>query len=96
MSKLRAVSGNMHAEPRVFAHDAKDVTPSDTVDLPDTETRGACLYVGSVANGSDVKVTMEGGSEIVFKGVTAGSFLPILVTRVWATGTTAEEIRALY
>lgn len=96
MSKLRAVSGNMQAEPRVFAHDAKSVTTSDTVNLPDTENRGACLYIGSVANGSDVKVTMEGGTEITFKGVTAGSFLPILVTRVWATGTTAEEILALY
>jgi hypothetical protein len=39
---------------------------------------------------------MESGSEVTFKGVTAGSFLPILVTRVWSTGTTASEILALY
>jgi len=66
------------------------------IDIPGTENRGVCIYVGSIAGGSDIKVTMESGSEVTFKGVTAGSFLPILVTRVWSTGTTASEILALY
>ena len=87
----------MQAEPRVFAHDAVLVTKSDTVDIPNTEERGCCLYVGDVSNGADIKVTMESGSTpVIFKGVTAGSFLPILVTRVHATGTTADQILALY
>ena len=93
---LRGLEGNMQAQPRVFAHDAVLVTKSDTVDIPNTEERGCCLYVGDVSGGADIKVTMESGSEATFKGVTAGSFLPILVTRVHATGTTAAEILALY
>ena len=93
---MRGVQIKTADEVRVFAHDAKSVTPSDTVDLDDVENRGACIYVGDVSVGSDIKVTMESGSEVIFKGVTAGSFLPILVTRVWATDTTAAEILALY
>jgi hypothetical protein len=41
-------------------------------------------------------VAVTPNDEVTFKGVTAGSFLPILVTRVWSTGTTASEILALY
>ena len=93
---MRGLEGNMQAQPRVFAHDAVAVTPSDTVDIPNTSERGCCLYVGDVSGGADIKVTMESGNEATFKGVTAGSFLPVLVTRVHATDTTAAEILALY
>lgn len=94
---MRGLEGNMQAQPRVFAHDAVVVTPDDSADIPNTSERGCCLYVGDVSAGSDIKVTMESGSTpVIFKGVTAGSFLPILVTRVHATGTTAAEILALY
>ena len=93
---IRGLEGNMQAQPRVFAHDAVPVTKSDTVDIPNTSERGCCLYIGDVSAGADVKVTMESGNEATFKGVTAGSFLPILVTRVHSTGTTAAEILALY
>jgi hypothetical protein len=93
---MRGVQIKTADEVRVFAHDAKSVTPSDTADLDDVESRGACIYVGDVSGGADIKVTMESGSEVTFKGVTAGSFLPILVTRVHATDTTASEILALY
>ena len=93
---MRGVQIKTADEVRVFAHDAKSVTPSDTVDLDDVDNRGACIYVGDVSVGADIKVTMESGSEVTFKGVTAGSFLPILVTRVHATGTTAAQILALY
>ena len=86
----------MQAQPRVFAHDAVLVVTSDTVDIPNTSERGCCLYIGDISGGADVKVTMESGNEATFKNVTAGSFLPILVTRVWSTGTTAAEILALY
>ena len=93
---MRGLEGNMQAQPRVFAHDAVVVTKSDTVDIPNTSERGCCLYIGDVSAGADVKVTMESGNEATFKGVTAGSFLPVLVTRVHSTGTTAAEILALY
>tara|TARA_R100000742_G_C4173940_1_gene11294 strand:- start:200 stop:490 length:291 start_codon:yes stop_codon:yes gene_type:complete len=91
--KLRGLEGNMMAQPRVFAHDAAAVTKSDTTDIPNTEYRGCCLYVGGQGN---IKVTMESGEEVTFTGVAAGSFLPILVTRVWSTDTTATDILALY
>ena len=95
-SQIRGLEGNEMAQPRVFAHDAVAVTTSDTVNIPGTENRGVCIYVGDVSGGTDVKVIMESGSIATFKGVSAGSFLPILVTRVLATGTTATEILALY
>lgn len=94
---MRGLEGNMQAQPRVFAHDAVVVTPDDNNDIPNTSERGCCLYVGDVSGGADIKVTMESGSTpVIFKGVTAGSFLPILVTRVHATDTTAAQILALY
>ncbi len=93
---IAGLSGNEMAQPRVFAHDAVSVTPSDTVDIPGTDTRGVCIYIGSIADGTDIKVIMESGNPVTFKGLSAGSFLPILVTRVLATGTTATEILALY
>ena len=81
-SQIRGLEGNQNAQPRVFAHDALDLQPSaytEGTDIPNTSTIGVCLYVG-VAN--DITVTMEGGSTVQFKGVTAGSFLPVLVTKV--------------
>jgi hypothetical protein len=66
------------------------------VDIPGTENRGVCLYVGDVTtSGSDVEVVMESGNTAMFKGVTAGSFLPVLVTSL-TNNTTASEILALY
>ena len=90
---MRGLQGNFQAQPRVFAHDAVVVTKSDTVDIPNTSERGCCLYIG---DSGDVKVKMEGGTEVTFKNVPTGTFLPILVTRVFSTGTSAAEILALY
>jgi hypothetical protein len=116
--------GEMQAEPRVFAHDARlldltipttggnndqnayvDVLPTGTPVSGDQVTvleRGACLYVGGAGN---VDVEMESGQRVTFKGVAAGAFLPILVTKVYLTdGTTpsgaqttdATDILALF
>ncbi len=92
---IRGLEGNQNAQPRVFAHDALDlenlVGPTQ---LPNTDNIGVCLYVG-VAN--DITVKMEGSSTpVVFKNVSAGTFLPILVTHVLPGNTTATEILALY
>ena len=52
------------------------------------------LYVGVAG---DVSVEMAGtGAAIVYKGVAAGSTLPINVTRVNSTATTATDIVALF
>jgi len=54
-------------------------------------TRG--LYVGGAG---DVAVTMaEDGNNVTFVGVLAGSILPVQVTKVLSTGTTATNIVAL-
>ncbi len=66
------------------------VTPNDSADLA-FYSRG--LYVGGAGA---VAVTLEnqtvGAAGIVFLGVPAGTFLPIVVRRVGATGTTATGI----
>jgi hypothetical protein len=95
---IRGLEGNQNAQPRVFAHDALDLQPSYTLGdrIPNTETIGVALYVGA---NNDITVTMEGGTTVKFKGVTAGSFLPVLVTHVTALGsalTGTGELIALY
>jgi len=97
-SQIRGLEGNQNAQPRVFAHSALDLQNLvGATQLPNTENIGVCLYVG-VAN--DITVKMEGSStEVLFKGVTAGSFLPILVTHVTNVGTALTgpgELIALY
>jgi len=67
------------------------------IDIPHTQKRGCCLYVGANA---DVEVIMEGvaGSTptVTFKGVAAGSFLPVLVKQVVSGIAAPGDILALY
>ena len=73
------------------AQNAAAVTPNDSTDLT-TFARG--LYVGGAG---DVVVDMVGsGSTITFAGVAAGTILPIRVSRVRSTSTTATDIVALW
>jgi hypothetical protein len=66
-----------------------DVTPSDSTDL----TKPArALYVGV---GGDLKITTIGDTTATMVGVPSGSYVLGQVKRVWATGTTAEDINAL-
>lgn len=64
------------------------VTPSDTTALYATRA----LYVGSAGS---VAVTDLNGN-VTYANVMAGSILPIQVTKVLATGTTASNIVAMY
>jgi hypothetical protein len=57
--------------------------------LPGTEQRGACLFVGGAGATGTICVKMESGDVVTFKGVTAGSFLPILAIDVLRTATDA-------
>lgn len=78
---------------------AAAVTPSDTVDIPSVSTQdgsgnnGCVLYVGT---GGTLKVTTIGGDEVTFTGIVSGTFVPVQVLRVWATGTSAQNIIALW
>lgn len=65
------------------------VTPDDTQDLPI-----ACRAL-NVAQGGTVHVTTVGGDEVTV-AVSEGSPFPLRCRRIWATGTSATGIVALY
>lgn len=98
---IRGLEGNQNAQPRVFAHDALDLKPGNYTlgnRIANTDTIGVALYIGV---GMDITVKLEGSSTpVFFKGVTAGSFLPILATHITASSVTLDagggEIIALY
>lgn len=71
------------------AKDAVAVTPHDTNDLTYLPR---ALYVGV---SGDVKVDMIGSGTVTFVGVPVG-ILPVRVTRVYSTGTTATDIVAIW
>lgn len=71
-------------------NDAEEVTPSNTVDLSNT-TRA--LYIGSQGT---LRVRMAGSGNDVTFTLDKHELLPIRVTRVFATGTSATNIVALW
>jgi hypothetical protein len=73
------------------AYHAAAVTPSDANDLGYV-TRG--LYVGGAGN--VVVIMGDFSSTVTFSGVPAGTMLPIAVSRVKATNTTATNIVAVW
>lgn len=75
---------------------ASAVTPSNTTDIPAITggtNNGCVLYIGGYG---DVKVDTVGGDTVTFVGVLGGTFFPVQVMRVYATGTTATNIVALW
>ena len=64
------------------------VTPSDSVVIPMTRA----LYVGV---GGNIRVT-DINDNVTYANVPSGSILPVQVSRVFATSTTASSIVALY
>jgi len=77
------------ADATVSAYDAASVTPADDGALRPTRA----LYIGG---SGDAKVDMALGNTVTFVGLQAGTVLPIQVTRVYSTDTTATNILALY
>ena len=70
------------------------VTPSDSSDITGaTANTPATLFVGT---GGNINVVTLGGSTLLLKNIADGSFLPIQVTRVKATNTTATDIVAIF
>lgn len=72
------------------ADEAESVTPSDGMTMEETRA----LYVGV---GGNVTVVMAGpeANTVTFIGVPTGAVLPVSVTSVRATSTTASSIVAL-
>lgn len=73
------------------AVDAKAVTPSDTVNLPNGPARA--VYVGGAGN---LRIITGGGTDVTFSNLLAGQLLPVMAVRVFATNTTATNIVAIY
>jgi hypothetical protein len=71
-------------------HFAAAVTPADGADLANFS---AALFVGGAGA---LKVDTVGGSTVTFTGVVAGTVLQIRAKRVYATGTTATNIVAMW
>lgn len=101
---MKGVQLKQANEVRLFAHDVLDLNKSSSSYtygdvIPGTEQRGVCLYAGVAI--AEIQVVMESGTVCKFKGITAGSFLPVLVTKVMSTpnGVTVGgegELLALY
>ena len=75
---------------------ALTIVPSDTVNIPDVSggtNNGCVLYVGTAGN---LRVLTIGGDDVTFIGINTGAFIPVQVLRVFATGTTAANIVALW
>jgi hypothetical protein len=65
------------------------ITPSDSTDLVAVSR---AVYIGTTGN---MKVTMQDSGTVLFTGIPAGTTLPIRVSRIWSTTTTASTIIAL-
>ena len=69
-----------------FLIDARNITLSDTVDLPESTIEELALLI-TVGTGA-VKVRTAGGNDVTFNVPYAGWVTPFKVKRVFATGTT--------
>lgn len=85
------VSTNGGVNVQSNAQGAVVVTPNDSADLTTVPTKG--IYVGVTG---DLKVTLNDGSTVTFTSLSSGVIHPLSVKRVWATGTTATSILAVY
>lgn len=86
-----ATAAYLSADATVSAHRASAVTTSNAT-IYEQPTRA--LYIGAAG---DITVDMaDGGTSVLFVAVQGGTLLPIQVTRIYATGTTATSIVALY
>lgn len=78
---------------------AAAVDPSNTVNIPNVSAqdgsgnRGCVLYIGGAGN---IRVLTAGEDDVTFTNVQAGQFIPVQVIRVFATGTSATNILALW
>ena len=83
--------GADNAKPIAFDFDGLAVTPADATNLPDGIARG--LYC---TTGGNIAVVLESGATATLTTVPANTVVPISVSVVGATGTTASGIYALY
>jgi len=68
---------------------AEVVVPDDAANLP----HAGIIYVGG---DGDIEVITSGGDTVTYVGLKQGTWLPVHVTRVKATGTTATNLIVNY
>jgi hypothetical protein len=73
---------------------AAAITPSNSADLPTAATGG--IWVGTNGGTDTIKVDTVRGETVTFQAPASGNILPIKARRVYATGTTATNLIALY
>jgi len=75
--------------------DALSVTPSDSDNLPENTSKDPvrAVWIGGAGN---LRVNMADGTDVTLVGAVAGSLIPISVTKVWSTSTTATSIVVVY
>lgn len=67
------------------------VTTSDADNLAEGACRG--IYVGGAGN---VRITTKTGQDVVLHAMAVGVIHWVSAKKIWATNTTATNIRALY
>lgn len=85
LSNVNGLPARLYLEPFIAG---AAITPSDATVL--TETKA--LWVGGAGA---ITITMSDGNNVLLSGIPAGTLLPIAVTKVLSTGTTATLIVAL-
>lgn len=78
-----------------YGNDAVAITPSDTQPITDAAGNAVqpILYIGGAGN---VAVKTALGTSITFTAVPAGTVIPVMVSQVMATGTTATGIVGIF
>ena len=66
------------------------------IDIPNTQDRGVCMYIGAAAGIASLTVIMESGRQAVFNTLSAGSVLPVLIKRVTGGISATNDVLALY
>ena len=79
------------------------------IDIPNTQKRGCCLYIGDITAGAQLKVVMEAAKHdgtpgtgypatdtVTFEGVLAGGYNPIMVKQLVYNATGPTSVLALY
>jgi hypothetical protein len=89
--KTATESSNTHLG-NMFYDTVVSVTPHDTNPISAGPVTYYALWVGT---GGNVKVTLAGSGTQTFNNVASGQLLPIVVTHVFSTNTTALNILAL-
>jgi len=85
--KTATESSNTHLG-NMFYDTALAVTPSDGSDLS-----GEPYFAVWVGTGGNLKVDMaDGGSAVTLNNCASGQLIPIMVERIYSTGTTASNI----